>query len=74
MAKKRKAGKRINRTENELGNCTFHCEKCVIEFEVEWNDTFSIQEATHGYVGFDLHDDYIACPHCGENANEKNFY
>jgi hypothetical protein len=25
---------------------------------------------THGYVGYDLHEDYIACPKCGENTND----
>ncbi|MHB9145743.1 MAG: hypothetical protein ACYC5Y_10470 [Symbiobacteriia bacterium] len=31
-----------------------------------WETIFAIQECTHGYVGFDVSQDYLACPRCGE--------
>ena len=30
---------------------------------------FELQEMTHGYVGYDNNDVYIACPKCGEIVN-----
>jgi C4-type Zn-finger protein len=29
---------------------------------------------THGYVGFSQQEEYIACPVCGEKANESEEY
>lgn len=68
MKKKRR---KIKRRNEDLGTCAFHCKQCDIEFEVDWMDIFSLQEGTHGFVGFDLYEEYIPCPKCGENANEQ---
>lgn len=35
---------------------------------MDWETIFAIQECTHGYVGFDVSQDYLACPRCGERG------
>ncbi len=63
--------KHNDKRNEDLGACLFYCEHCRFEFEVEWIDIFAQQEATHGFVGFHLHEEYIACPKCGENTNKE---
>ncbi|OAS85343.1 hypothetical protein [Metabacillus litoralis] len=73
MSKKRK--KKNGRKQNKVvdfGTCSFHCKLCAINFEVSWQDIFSIQDATHGFLGLQLQDEYISCPKCGGNANEDS--
>lgn len=53
----------------DLGTAAFRCPDCGTEFEVPWLDIFDLQETTHGFVGFYISEEYIACPECGENAN-----
>lgn len=57
--------------EDEFGYATFFCDDCKIEFDVSWIEIFELQEMTHGYVSYNLFDEYIACPKCGENANKN---
>ncbi len=73
MAKsKGRKKKKKQSMEDEFGYATFFCVDCNIEFDVSWYEIFELQEMTHGYVSFNLWDEYIACPKCGENANKSN--
>ncbi|QNF29958.1 hypothetical protein [Metabacillus elymi] len=71
MKRKKKNGRKQNKVEH-FGTSSFHCKLCAINFEVSWLDIFSIQDVTHGFVGFQLQDEYISCPKCGGNANEDS--
>ena len=65
---KNKKKKKID-YEKEFGNSTFYYKPCDQEFDVSWMAIFELQEMTHGYVGYDNNDVYIACPKCGEIVN-----
>lgn len=67
MSKKEKKLK----LKEEFGSASFHCKNCQCDFEVSWIEIFDIQEMTHGFVEFEIHEEYIACPKCGENKNEE---
>lgn len=68
MTKNKKKKKKID-YEKEFGYRSFYCKPCDVEFEVSWTDIFELQEMTHGYVGYENNDVYIACPKCGEIVN-----
>ena len=70
---KEKNLKKKNSVEQELGSCSFYCDKCEKEFEVNWLDIFELQEMTHGYSGYHLNDVYISCLKCGEIANSDSY-
>ncbi len=57
--------KRRSRAE-DLGELMLYCPPCQLDFGMPWETIFAIQECTHGYVGFDVSQDYLACPRCGE--------
>ncbi|TYS17809.1 hypothetical protein FZC78_08115 [Rossellomorea vietnamensis] len=57
----------------DSGAREFHCNRCDLKFEVEWEDIFMIQELTHGYVGFHINDTFISCPQCDEIVEEEEF-
>jgi Zn finger protein HypA/HybF involved in hydrogenase expression len=67
-----KNGKRKKSIEAELGYASFYCEDCKKEFEVSWYDIFMMQEATHGFVGYYIEQEYIVCPKCGGNVNKMD--
>lgn len=52
----------------DLGSLILCCAQCRLPFELAWETIFAIQESTHGYVGFDVSQDYLACPRCGERG------
>jgi predicted RNA-binding Zn-ribbon protein involved in translation (DUF1610 family) len=68
----RKKRKRSKQEVPDLGSATFECPQCGHPFEVPWLQIFDLQEMTHGFVGFELQNDYIACPKCGANANRES--
>ena len=71
-SKRKKKTKKTQHNSNEdFGSREFYCANCNVTFEVNWIDIFSLQEITHGYVGFEIQNEYIACPKCGRNANDE---
>lgn len=64
MAKKKKKPKQ--KQKEDFGSAEFYCSKCDYKFEVEWETIWTIQECTHGYVGYHLNDTFISCEKCGE--------
>ena len=64
MGKKKKKSKQ--KQKEEFGSAEFYCSKCEYRFEVDWETIWSIQECTHGYVGYHLNDTFISCEKCGE--------
>lgn len=70
MPQVRRGKPRRRRTEPglNLGSLILCCPQCRVPFEMDWETIFAIQECTHGYVGFDVSQDYLACPRCGERG------
>lgn len=58
----------------DLGSAEFECPKCGHCFEVPWLEIFELQEMTHGFVGFEIQNEYIACRKCGANANRESMF
>jgi 5-methylcytosine-specific restriction endonuclease McrA len=70
--KRRKKKKDTSNVIEDFGTCELYCKDCDYTFEIEWETIFSIQECTHGYVGFDLNDVFIDCPKCGKIVTDND--
>lgn len=69
------AGKKRKRREPkvpDLGSADFECPSCRHSFSMPWLEIFELQEMTHGFVGFELQNEYVACPKCGANSNRES--
>ncbi|MFY0545658.1 hypothetical protein [Brevibacillus sp. H7] len=70
MRMKKKKQKQIL---EEFGSMKSYCPNCDHTFSVPWQIIFDLQECTHGYVGYEyFHEEFIACPRCGKNANRQD--
>lgn len=69
MGKKKKKVKKSNKI--DYGSVEFHCPKCNYHFKIAWETIWSIQECTHGYVGYHLQDTFISCDKCGSIVSEE---
>lgn len=72
--KKHKRHKKSKREVPDLGSADFDCPQCGHRFEVPWLEIFELQEMTHGFVGFELQNEYIACPKCSAHANRDSLF